>query len=236
MNATTLLQTATNGSARPTTDLSKTQVIGATNAPNLTMSDSRSVQATSTRETASKLARPSRRPTMTRGFGGSQAFGQMARAADHRAATELDPMGLEALDQIQNETLLRATPNELPNLMIEVPEAEMTNQPRPGYKEIDIRLGNLTGEKQSASLNPNSPLELAIRNMLILSRKKDESIVIGDNIRISIVEIRDDKVRLGIDAPRDVSVHRREVYDANKRKEAEDAERPDTTDETDLAS
>jgi carbon storage regulator len=62
-----------------------------------------------------------------------------------------------------------------------------------------------------------------IRNgtMLVLSRKKDEKIVIGDNISIMIVEIRGDKVRLGIDAPRDVSVHRREVYDAIKRKESE---------------
>ena len=57
--------------------------------------------------------------------------------------------------------------------------------------------------------------------MLVLSRKKDEKIVIGDNISIMIVEIRGDKVRLGIDATRDVSVHRREVYDAIKRKESE---------------
>jgi carbon storage regulator len=60
--------------------------------------------------------------------------------------------------------------------------------------------------------------------MLVLSRKKDEKIVIGDNISIMVVEIRGDKVRLGIDAPRDVSVHRREVYDAIKRKEAEQGE------------
>ena len=57
--------------------------------------------------------------------------------------------------------------------------------------------------------------------MLVLSRKKDEKIVIGDNISIMVVEIRGDKVRLGIDAPRDVSVHRREVYDAIIRKESE---------------
>ena len=66
--------------------------------------------------------------------------------------------------------------------------------------------------------------------MLVLSRKKDEKIVIGDNISIMIVEIRGDKVRLGIDAPRDVSVHRREVYDAIKRKESEqDAVEDDST-------
>jgi len=50
--------------------------------------------------------------------------------------------------------------------------------------------------------------------MLVLSRKKDESIVINDNIVVTIVEIRGDKVRLGIDAPREVAVHRQEVLDA----------------------
>lgn len=50
--------------------------------------------------------------------------------------------------------------------------------------------------------------------MLVLSRKKDEKIIIGDNITVMVIEIRGDKVRLGIDAPRDVSVHRQEVYDA----------------------
>jgi len=56
--------------------------------------------------------------------------------------------------------------------------------------------------------------------MLILSRKKNESIIINDNITIVVVEIRGDKVRLGVDAPKDVPVHRREVYDAIKRSEA----------------
>jgi carbon storage regulator len=50
--------------------------------------------------------------------------------------------------------------------------------------------------------------------MLVLSRKKNESIIINDHITITVVEIRGDKVRLGIDAPKDVAVHRREVYDA----------------------
>jgi len=50
--------------------------------------------------------------------------------------------------------------------------------------------------------------------MLVLSRKKDEKIVIGDQITLMVIEIRGDKVRLGIDAPKDVSVHRQEVYDA----------------------
>jgi carbon storage regulator len=53
--------------------------------------------------------------------------------------------------------------------------------------------------------------------MLVLSRKKDEKIIIGDNITLMVIEIRGDKVRLGIDAPKDVSVHREEVYNAIKR-------------------
>ena len=53
--------------------------------------------------------------------------------------------------------------------------------------------------------------------MLVLSRKNNESIVIGDGIVVTIVEIRGDKVRLGIEAPKEVPVHRREVYDAIKR-------------------
>lgn len=55
--------------------------------------------------------------------------------------------------------------------------------------------------------------------MLVLSRKKDERIVINDNITIVVVEIRGDKVRLGIDAPKEVPVHRQEVHDAIKANE-----------------
>jgi carbon storage regulator len=50
--------------------------------------------------------------------------------------------------------------------------------------------------------------------MLVLSRKKKERIVIGGNIVITIVDVRGDKVRIGIDAPRGVPVHRQEVVDA----------------------
>jgi carbon storage regulator len=50
--------------------------------------------------------------------------------------------------------------------------------------------------------------------MLVLSRKKNESIVINNDIVVTVVEIRGDKVRLGIVAPKEVPVHRQEVYDA----------------------
>jgi carbon storage regulator len=53
--------------------------------------------------------------------------------------------------------------------------------------------------------------------MLVLSRHRDESIMIGDDIVITIVDIRGDKVRLGIQAPTHVPVHRQEVYEAIKR-------------------
>ena len=59
--------------------------------------------------------------------------------------------------------------------------------------------------------------------MLVLSRKKDEKIIIGDNIAIMIVDIQGDKVRLGIEAPREVSVHREEVYQAIQKKQTESA-------------
>ena len=68
--------------------------------------------------------------------------------------------------------------------------------------------------------------------MLVLSRKKNESIVINDDITIVVVEIRGDKVRLGVEAPKEVPVHRREVFDAIRRNEAA-AEK--TTKEADTA-
>ena len=53
--------------------------------------------------------------------------------------------------------------------------------------------------------------------MLVLSRQKDETIMIGDDIEITVVDIRGDKVRLGINAPGEIPVHRKEVYDAIRR-------------------
>ncbi|MEK7994542.1 MAG: carbon storage regulator CsrA [Planctomycetota bacterium] len=60
--------------------------------------------------------------------------------------------------------------------------------------------------------------------MLVLSRQRDESIMIGDNVEIIIVDVRGDKVRLGITAPKEIPVHRREIYDAIQREKAEKKE------------
>ena len=53
--------------------------------------------------------------------------------------------------------------------------------------------------------------------MLVLSRTRDETIMIGDDVEITVVDIRGDKVRLGINAPTSIPVHRKEVYEAIKR-------------------
>jgi len=68
--------------------------------------------------------------------------------------------------------------------------------------------------------------------MLVLSRQKDQTIMIGDNIEITVVDIRGDKVRLGITAPAKIPVHRKEVYDAIKKenKEAANVKLEDITD------
>lgn len=60
--------------------------------------------------------------------------------------------------------------------------------------------------------------------MLVLSRQRDQSIMIGDNIVITIVDIRGDKVRLGIEAPIEIPVHRQEVYDAIQRESLQGGE------------
>lgn len=61
--------------------------------------------------------------------------------------------------------------------------------------------------------------------MLVLSRHRDDSIMIGDNIVVTVVDIRGDKVRLGIEAPNDVPIHRAEVYEAIQRENRKAAER-----------
>jgi len=60
--------------------------------------------------------------------------------------------------------------------------------------------------------------------MLVLSRQRDESIIIGDNVVVTVVDVRGDRVRLGIEAPREISVHRREVYEAIQRENRQAAQ------------
>lgn len=59
--------------------------------------------------------------------------------------------------------------------------------------------------------------------MLVLSRQKGESIIIGDDVEVVIVDVRGDKVRLGINAPRAVSVHRKEIYEVIQREKAQES-------------
>ncbi len=73
--------------------------------------------------------------------------------------------------------------------------------------------------------------------MLVLSRQRDESIMIGDDVEIIIVDVRGDKVRLGITAPKSIPVHRREIYDAiqrekSQKKEQEEQEKPQASQST----
>ncbi len=70
--------------------------------------------------------------------------------------------------------------------------------------------------------------------MLVLSRQRDETIMIGDDIEITVVDVRGDKVRLGINAPAKIAVHRKEVYEAI-RAENERAARVDSDDLVELS-
>jgi carbon storage regulator len=87
---------------------------------------------------------------------------------------------------------------------------------------LDCPLETFTVEEFAESVGDGSASP-RIGPMLVLSRKKDESIVINNDITIVVVEIRGDKVRLGVEAPKEVPVHRREVFEAIARGEPVDA-------------
>ncbi|MCX7935047.1 MAG: carbon storage regulator CsrA [Planctomycetota bacterium] len=72
--------------------------------------------------------------------------------------------------------------------------------------------------------------------MLVLSRRKDETIMIGDEIEITVVDIKGDTVRLGITAPREVAVHRKEIYEAIKRENIAAAQQQAMPDRATLGS
>src|SRR5438093_1300440 len=73
------------------------------------------------------------------------------------------------------------------------------------------------GSRDVAGLDFFQALSQEGARMLVLSRQRDETIMIGDDIEVTVVDIRGDKVRLGITAPKAISVHRKEVYDAIRR-------------------
>ena len=73
--------------------------------------------------------------------------------------------------------------------------------------------------------------------MLVLSRYKDQSIYIGDDIIITIVDVRGDRIRIGIDAPADIPVHRQEIYEAIHRgRKVEKKGEPEKVDQVDMSS
>lgn len=103
-------------------------------------------------------------------------------------------------------------PNEIPVHRQEVYEAIRREQSKNGPESCED-----SPDQNKKRENPEKP-------GLVLSRHRDESVMIGDNVMITIVDIRGDKVRLGIEAPQEIPVHRQEVYEAIKR-ENEKAQR-----------
>ena len=114
---------------------------------------------------------------------------------------------------------------------------------------VDSTVGNATGTNSALAIATRTEVvtepELidvwsldavhtreGVLQMLVLSRQRDESIIIGDNIVITIVDIRGDKVRLGIEAPKEVPVHRQEVYEAIQRERTQAASGEKVADDT----
>src|SRR5947209_15155975 len=92
----------------------------------------------------------------------------------------------------------------------------MARRPRGYEARRAVRFGRrLCAASATAAAGPC--LQEGARAMLVLSRQRDETIMIGDDIEITVVDIRGDKVRLGINAPKEVMVHRKEVYEAIRR-------------------
>lgn len=79
---------------------------------------------------------------------------------------------------------------------------------------LEVARGRATTPQSAATFQASSMPKERVNGMLVLSRKKNESIVINDSIIVTVVEIRGDKVRLGIQAPKEVPVHRSEVHAA----------------------
>jgi carbon storage regulator len=105
----------------------------------------------------------------------------------------------------------------------EMPDLALVRTAQAALKPATEPRSGDEGLNPSQLHNITKPSRTKDRTMLVLSRKKDEKIIIGDNIAIMIVDIQGDKVRLGIEAPRDVTVHREEVYEAIQKKQTEPA-------------
>src|SRR5260221_7332642 len=106
--------------------------------------------------------------------------------------------------------------------MKEMPALRPWDGSRPWPIRPEKRPWKRIPDRSNGSTDGGMPNALGLRRkkeftMLVLSRKKNESIVINNDITIVVVEIRGDKVRLGVEAPKEVPVHRREVYDAIRR-------------------
>src|SRR5438270_10705081 len=84
----------------------------------------------------------------------------------------------------------------------------------PAWRPIAFRLSWIDVSSRQGMVHAERKGHQRGAAMLVLSRKKNESIIINDNITVTVIEIRGDKVRIGIEAPKDVTVHRREVYEA----------------------
>ncbi len=93
-----------------------------------------------------------------------------------------------------------------------------------GRSRLGLEAGTGFRGPQLAGVQRLATAYEGIADMLVLSRKKNESIIINDDITIVVVEIRGDKVRLGIEAPKEIPVHRNEVYEAIRRSEQQGQE------------
>lgn len=98
----------------------------------------------------------------------------------------------------------------------------------PGWKQtprlraaIDVKGAEIKGFPMTIWTKQGTTQHWKGLEMLVLSRYRDESIMVGEDVEVTIVEVRGNKVRLGITAPRFIPIHRREVYEAIQREKAE---------------
>ncbi len=132
---------------------------------------------------------------------------------------------VDELTTWEEATRRRSQPKNQPGLQI-VSSSDLGNGTTQHIIELPLRsVGNRPRTTAALDLHSSSPRNKLTQKgafdpsnvaagMLVLSRQRDESIIIGDNIVITVVDIRGDKVRLGINAPTEMPIHRQEVYEA----------------------